>query len=70
MGRREPFLQEACETLRSEGFTKLFLSPISLIGITCDYFPGDVRKYDICEGLMDFAVNRFGRIDILGFLIF
>ncbi|KAL7479164.1 hypothetical protein ACHAW6_004908 [Cyclotella cf. meneghiniana] len=52
-GRRESFLQKASTALSS------------LSGKTCLYKVCDVRDPDACKAVVDFAVQHFGRVDIL-----
>ena len=52
-GRRESFLQKATTALSSTS------------GKTCLYKVCDVRDPDACKGVVDFAVQHFGRVDIL-----
>eukprot|EP00510_Aplanochytrium_minuta_P003093 CAMPEP_0184016626 /NCGR_PEP_ID=MMETSP0954-20121128/7037_1 /TAXON_ID=627963 /ORGANISM="Aplanochytrium sp, Strain PBS07" /LENGTH=285 /DNA_ID=CAMNT_0026297675 /DNA_START=86 /DNA_END=943 /DNA_ORIENTATION=+ len=52
MGRRKQFLEDAVKKL--EGF-----------GIEAACFPGDVRKEEDAKRIVEFTVNRFGRLDTL-----
>jgi hypothetical protein len=52
-GRRETFLQKASATLSS------------LSGQICLYKVCDVRNPDACKAVVDYAVQQFGRVDIL-----
>lgn len=52
MGRREAVLLVACQKLREKG-------------ITCAYVQGNVLSADDAKRAVNFAVNKFGRLDIL-----
>jgi NAD(P)-dependent dehydrogenase (short-subunit alcohol dehydrogenase family) len=38
---------------------------VKAAGLDADYFEGDLTKEDVCRGLVRFAVERFGALDIL-----
>lgn len=52
-GRRENFLQKAASELSS------------LSGSTCLYKVCDVRNPDACYAVVDYALSKFGKVDIL-----
>lgn len=51
-GRREQVLIEAAAEIRAEG-------------LNIDYYVSDISNEEECKSTVDFAVNRYGRIDIL-----
>uniref|UniRef100_A0A2P2I4P4 Peroxisomal 2,4-dienoyl-CoA reductase [(3E)-enoyl-CoA-producing] n=1 Tax=Hirondellea gigas TaxID=1518452 RepID=A0A2P2I4P4_9CRUS len=51
-GRRKQFLADAVKILTDEGFQ-------------ASYLAGDVRKFDNCESVVNFAVSKYGSLDIL-----
>ncbi len=56
MGRRKEVLNKAVEQLEGEGITAFAVN-------------GDVRKYDDCQRSVADTVAKFGKLDILCFLL-
>jgi NAD(P)-dependent dehydrogenase (short-subunit alcohol dehydrogenase family) len=38
---------------------------IEEVGARCELFPGDLTENGVCEKLVDFAIKKFGKLDVL-----